>query len=142
MHFSVAYETTELISPLLQQEMIAFADELSSQWNWLSCEPPCLSNRDGILAGASKPNFSGHVDRVASDQVSDRRDGTLNDLVRILCAVSAEFDVDWLISHDCSNGPLGFIRCGRCDEEVRSQCDVLSELTQELGRVDLDLGDF
>ncbi len=142
MGFSVAYETAELISPALQREMIAVTNELSSDRAWLSCEPPLLMNRGGILGGASKPNFSPHPDELAAAKAAGERDGTLSDLIQILCSVSSQFDVDWVISHDCSNGPLGCIRCGRCDPEVQDQCQVLSELAEEIGGCDLDLDDL
>ena len=66
MGFSFSYETTEPISPLLQQEIVAASDQLLSGRTWLSCEPPHLTNDGGRLRGSSKPNMMAHPDDVTS----------------------------------------------------------------------------
>jgi hypothetical protein len=142
MGISVAYQTTEQISPALQREMIEAANELSRGRSWLGCEGPYLMNENGTLAGSSKPNFLPHADDVASAKSEGLPDGTLNDLLGVLCELSRRFDVTWEISHDHSDGPLGYIRNGICDDEVKTQCDAFSELADELGREGFDLDDL
>ncbi|WP_372723594.1 hypothetical protein [Novipirellula sp.] len=142
MGFSVAYQTTEQISPALQREMTDVASELTYGRTWLSCEPPYLMNQSGTLVGASKPNFSPHPDDVASAKSEGLPDGTLRDLLEVLCELSRRFDVDWKISHDHSDGPLGYIRSGICDDEVKTQCDAFSDLADELGGEGFDLDDL
>lgn len=57
--------------------------------------------------------------------------------------LSRRYEVDWELSHDHSDGPLGYIRSGVCDEEVRTQCDAFTDLAAELfGGEDFDLDDL
>lgn len=142
MGFAIAYQTTEQISPALQREMIDVANDLSRGRTWLSCEPPDLTNENGTLVGASKPNFSPHPDDVVSANSEGFPDGTLSDVLKVLCELSRRFGVDWEISHDHSDGPLGYIRNGICDDDVKTQCDAFTDLTDELGGEGFDLDDF
>ncbi|MDZ7617030.1 MAG: hypothetical protein U1E05_08500, partial [Patescibacteria group bacterium] len=41
--------------------------------------------------------------------------------------------IDWEISHDHSDGPVGYIRSGVCDEEVASQAEAFAGLNDVLG---------
>jgi hypothetical protein len=136
MGFSISYEATERISPALQKEIAAAADELTNGRTWLSCEPVGFwavahgsPDANGILRGASKPNFFPHPDDVAAAQAEGLPDGTVNDMLEVLCQLSAQFDVVWEISHDESDGPIGYIRQGKCDDQVREQCDAISDMT-------------
>lgn len=142
MGFAIVYRTTGPISTALQREVISAATDLSGGRTWLSCEPPYLMNENGTLVGASKPNFAPHPDDVSSAKSEGLPDGTLNDVLEVLCELSRRFDVDWEISHDHSDGPLGYIRHGVCDEEVRTQCDAFTDLADELGGEGFDLSDF
>ena len=102
---------------------------------------------DGHLFGASKPNFQPHPDDVAAAKIENRPDGTIADVVQILCDVSQAEGVDWELSHDHSGGPIGFIRNGIADahvlieiESIADVCQVLDDL--EAGPQDsLDAGD-
>ena len=142
MGFSISYTSTEQISPAVQTEMIAALSGLSQNRTWLSCEPPRLANHAGLLGGSSKPNFSPHPEDVASAKASGQSDGTVNDLLEILCELSRRFGVDWEISHDYSEGPLGYIRQGDCDDDVRTQCeafgDVAVDILDVMGELDND----
>ena len=40
--------------------------------------------------------------------------------------------VDWEISHDYSDGPLGHIFSGDCDPEVRTQIEAFGWLAEEM----------
>jgi hypothetical protein len=98
-----------------------------------------LHKYDGLLGGSSKPNFTPHPDDVASAEAEGLPDGTLNDLLDILCQLSRQFNVDWEISRDYSDGPLGYIRGGNIDEDVRTQCTAFNDLAADLGMEGLDL---
>lgn len=145
MGFSVHYQTTELISRGLQAEIQAAVGELRKGRTWLSCEPPHLCNDDGYLRGFSKPNFMPAASDVAAAEQEGLPDGKLMDVLDALCALSNQFDIDWEIAHDHSDGPIGYIRQGRCDDEVSVQCEALQDMAQDLADEidpdDFDLGD-
>lgn len=154
MGFAVGYSTTEQISPGLQKEINNANNELTKGRYWLSCEPPHFRDYDGdgILRGASKPNFTPHPDDVAAFRAENLPDGTLMNLIEVLCELSRRFDIEWEIDHDHSEGPVGFIRKGVCDDEVLVQCEAFTLMAKELfgkdvlkdllGEEGLDLEDF
>lgn len=142
MGFAVSYVLTEPVPPDIETAIIRESQSLSSGRTWLSCEPPFLMNHDGVITGVSKPNFFPHPDDVADAASEDLPDGTLNDLLDILCQISKQFGVDWEIAHDYSDGPLGYIRSGVCDEDVRDQIEAFSDLAGDLGIEGFDLGDL
>ena len=141
MGFAISYETTEQISPALQREILAAAEEFAGKFSWLRCEPLMLHNDDGNLSGISKPTILPHPDDVAGSDPNDPV-GTVGDLLDGLCALSSQFDIDWEIAHDYSDGPLGYIRNGRCDEIVRTQCEAFDELGDDLEDEGLGHEDF
>jgi hypothetical protein len=132
MGFSIHYDATEQISPALQREMTEAANQLLEGRTWLSCEPPLLSEYEGSFGGGVKPNVVKHPEDVAAAQQEALPDGTLNNAIEVLCELSRRFDVDWEISHDHSDGPLGYIRCGVCDEDVREFCDAMTDVAGDL----------
>jgi hypothetical protein len=142
MGFAIAYTTTEQISPALQREIIDSLKKHSAGRTWLSCEPPWLINQDGYLVGGSKPRDDFDRRDVASAKAEGLPDGTVNALLDCLCGVSAEFDIDWEISHDYSDSPVGYIRCGECDDEVRSLCQAFTDLGDDLRNLDVDPDDI
>lgn len=142
MGFSIGYTLTESVSPDTEAEILKTTASLRTGRTWLGCEPPFLRNHDGVLAGSSKPNFMPHPQDVASAEASGLPDGTLNDLLEVLCELSRRFNVDWEISHDYSDGALGYIRGGEVDEDVRIQCEAFSDLAADLGMEGFDLGDL
>lgn len=142
MGFTVAYQSTEIISLAVQREILNATRDLSKGRTWLSCEPPCLVNNNGTLFGFSKPVFFPHPDDEASAKSEGLPDGTLNDVLEVLCELSRRFDVDWEVSHDHSDGPLGYIRKGVCDDNVRMECETLTDLANELGGEGFDLNDL
>lgn len=131
MGFAIGYQSTETISPALQAEVIEAAHKLAEGRTWLRCAPVCLSDENGYLAGVSKPNFTPHPSDVASAKQEALPIGKVSDMLDILCALSSEFDIDWEIAHDYSEGPLGYIRQGRCDEVVRTQCDAFDGVSED-----------
>lgn len=142
MGFSIGYELTEPVSPQLESALLDALESLRTGRAWLSCEPPFLHNYDGVLSGSSKPNFTPHPDDVAAAEAEGLPDGTLDDLLEILCQLSRQFNVDWEISHDYSDGPLGYIRAGVVDEDVRVQCDAFNDLVDDLRVENFDLDDL
>lgn len=141
MGFAIAYRTTESVNDELASRLIAAASAASAAHTWLSCEPPILQIDDGHLLGISKPNFMPHPDDIVSAEAEGLPDGTVNDLLDLLCKWSYDFGVDWEISHDYSDGPLGYICEGVCDREVRIQCEAFSQLTEDLFDEGLDFPD-
>ena len=142
MGFSVGFELTESVDPEKEAAILKTLESLRHGRTWLSCEPPFLHKYDGVLTGSSKPNFMPHPDDVASAKAEGLPDGTLNDLLDILCQLSRQFAIDWEISHDHSDGPLGYIRGGHVDEEVRIQCEAFNDLAADLGIDGFDLNDL
>jgi hypothetical protein len=107
---------------------------------WLSCEPAHFfrSDPDGYLSGASKPNFLPHPDDVAAAAASCLPDGTVRDLLDVLCRLSREHGVDRALSHD--HAPeIGHIRGGVCDEDALAQIEAIAGMCDILG--ELGLGD-
>ncbi len=142
MGFSIGYQLTEPVTTETQVAILDVARSLTKGRSWLSCEPPLLRLYYGVLSGSSKPNFMPHPRDIASAESSGLPDGTLNDLLEILCQLSQRFHVDWEISHDYSDGPLGYIRRGEIDETVWAQCEAFSDLAGDLGIEGLDLEDL
>jgi hypothetical protein len=55
-------------------------------------------------------------------------DGTASELIAILCRLSRDHGVDWQFSHDASDGPIGEIRAGVCDEQVLAHVELFADL--------------
>ena len=78
------------------------------------------------------PNFLPHPADVASAQAEGLPDGTLNDVVDVLCILSKQFGIEFELSHDHSDGPIGYVRDGFCEDDARSQLSALAELAKDL----------
>jgi hypothetical protein len=129
MGFSVYYRSVRPVTSAKAAAIQRAADELCRGHTWLSCEPVGLVlEEDGHLRGHSKPNFQPDPDDAASAAREGLPDGSTRDLLDILCALSGEHRVDWEISHDHSDGPVGYIRDGMCDDRVTSQVGALGDL--------------
>ncbi|MCA9102767.1 MAG: hypothetical protein KDA63_16525, partial [Planctomycetales bacterium] len=83
---------------------------------------------DGHLLGGSKPIFAPNAGEVASAESDGLPDGTIHDVLEILCQVSRTYDIDWEISHDYFEGAIGLIQGGQADAEVVQQLAALGEL--------------
>jgi hypothetical protein len=142
MGFAIAYRTTEPVNEQVAARLAAAASAARGAHTWLSCEPPILHVDDGHLLGSSKPNFMPHPDDIASAETDGLPDGTVNDLLDLLRQWSSDFAVDWEISHDYSDGPLGYIRDGVCDSAVRTQCEAFSQLAEIMLEEGLDFPDL
>jgi hypothetical protein len=66
-------------------------------------------------------------------------DGTVRDLIDILCKLSSDFEVDWEFSHDHDPGPIGFIRGGVCERRLQEQMEAFGDLGGILQEM---MGDF
>lgn len=141
MGFEFYYRSTRPVMPAEALTIKQAADELIRGHTWLSCEPLILSSckEDGHLEGGSKPTFQPHPDDAASAAKEGLPDGTILDLINILRQLSESHDIDWEISHDYSEGPIGFIRSGVCDSAVLTQAEGLASAIEMLGDT---LGEF
>lgn len=137
MSFSIAYETTERISPLLQREICDAAETLVHAYDWLHCDPPSFEDSEGFMVGTSEICFTADPPDVATSSRDQMPDGKVTDLLDCLCALSSKFGIDFELNHDY--GLLGFIRHGICDDDVRTQFGALGEIPDGL---DLDEDDF
>jgi len=123
------------------------AGDLSRGRSWLSCEPVAFYPRqdDGHLLGGSKPNFQPHADDAAAAALSGLPDGTVHDLIEILCKLSNAFQVDWEFSHDHAPGPIGFIRGGVCEpgllERIEHISIAVSALQEKMDEFELEADD-
>ena len=130
MGFTVYYRSTRPIAAPVAAALERSTDELSRGRTWLSCEPVHFfpESKDGHLLGGSKPNFQPHPDDVASAAREGLPDGTTLDMLDVLCQLSRNHGIDWEISHDHSDGPVGYIRSGVCDKDVVSQVEAFADV--------------
>jgi len=140
MGFTVYYRSTE---PVAQEERDAIqkaASAANRARTWLSCEPVHFfaDSEDGHLLGGSKPNIMPHPNDVAAAAQVDLPDGTTRDMLEILCQLSRDHAVNWEISHDESDGPVGYILAGVCDEEVSVQIGALAHMGDILGELGIE----
>jgi hypothetical protein len=137
MGFDFYYRSTRPVTPTEAANIERAAAELSRGHTWLSCEPPILSasEEDGHLEGGSKPNFQPDPDDAAAAAKENLPDGTIQDLIEILRQLSESHAIDWEISHDYSDGPIGFIRGGICDREILTQSEAFAGLSGILENV-------
>jgi hypothetical protein len=142
MGFSVSYRSTEPVAKPVQDAIHQAADAANEGRTWLSCEPVLFfRSEDGYLEGSSKPNFMPHPDDVASAASEDLPDGTTRDMLDILCRLSRDHAVDWEIRHDHSEGPVGYIQGGVCDDEVLAQIEAFADLGDILADLTDDMAD-
>jgi hypothetical protein len=120
MGFTIYYRSTRPVSPARADAVAEAALDLCRGRSWLGCEPVGFFSGpdDGHLFGGSKPNFQPHPDDAASAARSGLPDGTTRDMLDVLCRLSRDHQIDWELMHDHSDGPVGRIRRGVCDNEV------------------------
>lgn len=141
MGFAFYYRSTRPVTPTEAANLQRAADELTRGHTWLSCEPLILSasEEDGHLEGGSKPNFQPHPDDAVAAAREGLPDGTILDLINILRQLSESHDIDWEISHDYSEGPIGVVRNGVCDSAALTQAEGFASAIELLGDT---LGEF
>lgn len=144
MGFAITYRSTRPVEPAVNAAIREAAHAANEGRTWLGCEPVHFypDDEDGHLVGSSKPRFFPHPDDAASAAAEGLPDGTAREMLEILSELSLEHGVDWEISHDFSDGPVGFIRQGVCDADVLSQIEALADLGDVLGELGLDEDEF
>jgi hypothetical protein len=141
MGFTIYYQSTRRLSPARADAIRRATETLIVGRTWLSCEPVGFfpHQKDERLFGGSKPNFQPHPEDMAAAAGESVPDGTVRDMIEILCKLSSDFDVDWEFSHDHDPGPIGFIRRGVCEQRVWDQVDAFGDLGGILREM---MGDF
>jgi hypothetical protein len=141
MGFTIYYRSTRRLGPAQANAIRKATATLIAGRTWLSCEPVCFfhDQKDGRLLGGSKPNFQPHPDDVTAAARESLPDGTVHDMLEILCKLSSDFKVDWEFSHDHDPGPIGFIRGGVCEPPLREQVEAFGDLGGILREI---TGDF
>jgi hypothetical protein len=130
MGFTIYYRSTRPVTAADVEAVERANHKLCDGHTWLSCEPVGFfpGQQDGHLFGGSKPNFTPDAGDAAAAASEGLPDGTTRDMLRVLCQLSQKCGIDWEISHDYSDGPIGYIRDGICDSEVLTQVEGLAEL--------------
>jgi len=128
MGYKFYYRSMRPVTPAEASAIEQATHELCRGRTWPSREGVhYYGSKDGHLAGGSKPNPLPHPDDAADAALDGRPDGTTRDALDILCRLSSDHGVDWVVSDDIS-GPVGFIRGGVCDDEVASKIGSLADL--------------
>lgn len=137
MGFKIYYRSTRRVSSARARAILKAAESLNEGRTWLSCEPVYFykEREDERLLGGSKPNLLPHPDDVAAAARSSLPDGTVRDMIEILCSLSRDHGVDWEIRADSDPGPAGFIRGGVCDEPVLALAEGFAEICGSLGDI-------
>jgi hypothetical protein len=137
MGFTLYYRSTERISARRGRAIRKAAATLTEGRTWLSCEPVGFfaDQDDGRLTGGSKPNFQPHAEDAAAAAGESLPDGTLREVIEVLCKLSTEFNVDWEFSHDHDPGPIGFIRGGVCEQRLLERVDTFAALGDVLSEI-------
>jgi hypothetical protein len=132
MGFSITYRTTREVAAAEEAQIRAAADKLTDGYTWLSCEPVTFYREldEGRLAGFCKPNFMPHPDDIASALREGLPDGTVNEMLDVLCELSRRFRIDFELEHDESNGVAGYIRQGECEEDLRGLISAFGSLAE------------
>lgn len=139
MGFAFTYRTTRPVSPAKAEPIKRAAERLCHGRTWLSCEPVFIDRApDGHLSGSSKPSFGPDPADAAAAAREGLPDGTSGDVLDILCQLSREHGVDWEISHDYSEGPVGYIRKGVAEDQVVGQMEALSDLGDIFGEAEAE----
>jgi hypothetical protein len=135
--FTIQYRTTAKIDDAKADAIRAAVVSLLRGRTWLSCEPVhfYFEQMDGRLLGFSKPNFMPHPDDVASAEAQGLPDGTVRDVIDVLCELSRTHGVDWEFAHDHDPGPIGFIRNGVADRRLLEQIEGIAGLADMMGEM-------
>ena len=140
MGFTIYYRSTNPVTEHTRRQVDEATDRLCAGHSWMSCEPVWFfhsADGDQYLEGGSKPNFSLDTDDIDDAEAAGFRDGTIEDVVQVLCELSRTFGIDWVFSHDHDPGPIGFVRDGRPDAELYHQIEMIAALAEAMvGRLD------
>jgi hypothetical protein len=140
--FAVSYRSTKPVEPSKFTRVQSVISKSVRGRTWLSSEPAWVMHQDdGHLIGASKPNMQPDPDDAAAARSESLPDGTIADVVQILCDISQAEGIDWELSHDHSSGPIGLIRNGIADPNVLTEIETIAEVCQVLGEAEISLSD-
>ncbi len=131
MEFTVYYTSTKPVPTGLRTKIEETVESLNNGHSWLSCEPVGFFSEDdeGRWIGGSKPIFDEvYEDDIAFGEKSGLPHGNLDAVVEILSKISSQYRVNWEFSHDYSDGPIGTIQDGRCDDELTQALSELSDI--------------
>jgi hypothetical protein len=130
MGFAIYYRSTRPVSRGQADAIRSAAERLSEGRTWLSCEPVCFfpDTTDGTLFGGSKPNFQSNPEDVAAAAREGLPDGTVRDLLDVLCRLSKAHGVDWEFHHDYDPEPIGFVRNGVADANLAQQVEGFADV--------------
>ncbi len=132
MGLCIYFQSKETMHPALAFEIRQQAEEMSRQYLWIRWDAPRLvQHTDGFLAG----NVFPYPDLTEKDEFEcgNLPDGDLMTMIEILCALSRDHDVDWVLRDDY--GPhLGEIRQGVSDEELCQQIETLECIAELIER--------
>jgi hypothetical protein len=138
MGFAIYYRSTEPVPRARAKAIRKAAATLIEGRTWLSCEPVFFRDDlpDGRLWGGSKPNFVPNPEDAESASREGLPDGTVRDLIDVLCTLSRDHGVDWEFHHDYDPGPIGFIRNGVCEPHLLEQMDAMADLGDILSELE------
>jgi len=126
MGFSIRYRSTESMHPVRAFEIKEHAESLNAGYAWFSCEPVTLQQRtDGVLYGASKPEYYPAELGSADQHIDGVPDGTVLSLAEVLCELSRSHHVDWRIGHDLQVEAIGWIEDGVANEELIEELETI-----------------
>lgn len=128
MSFTIYYQSVAPVTDEQRSAIGAAANLLCCGRTWLSCEPVHFlpANSSGLLMGCSKPHFL--PDPEAALSVENVPDGTLDDVINVLCQLSREHAVDWQLSHDEDPEWIGLIHDGNADAGLLARIEALAEI--------------
>jgi len=146
MAFTVHFQSTEPISSIVHQSLSESLAQLTHRHHWAGCEPPVLADEldaSGKILGSCRPNFMPIPDDYLNCDSKRLPDGSIHDVIDILSQLSSEFVVDWQLDHDHHEGPIGFIRNGSVDIQLKLEithiagigtvvADALAHLPEQL----------
>jgi hypothetical protein len=126
--FSVDYRSTRPVTAAEAEAIDQAAARLCDPPDWVGCEEisfyECLeAYGEGHLSGSSKPDLEAHW--VYKIPGVETRIVPTWELIDALCQISRDHQVDWEISHDYRDGPVGYIRSGLADDKLVAEIDRL-----------------
>jgi hypothetical protein len=137
MGCEVSYCSTRPVTPEEAEAIDESASRLCENPDWVRCEPiifvSCIDGHTGgPLSGSSKLSFKPFEELASPDL--EMYDATIHDLLNALCELSREHKVDWEISHEYSDGPVGYIRTGVADDKLVAEIDRLAAEIESVRR--------